>query len=257
MSPIGAPATVHEVSSTRSQRASRAALRLSTAVTKYARSARNARLTGDDTPSPPDRNVVSSAVFDGASAANVPCSTPSVTLVILSQSLKFVNDLASTTGETGEASSKVGTVANTPDALSGVEPELAQSWQLLMGLVLDQRWRWSEVATELGISQAALRALLAIEPDRARPQRDLAKAMNCDPSYVTAMIDDLEQAGYAIRQASTEDRRIKVVALTAIGITALHTARDGLFSPPSQLTRLPPAQQRSLAKLLGRALGEG
>ena len=71
------------------------------------------------------------------------------------------------------------------------------------------------------------------------------------------MIDDLEQAGYAIRQASTEDRRIKVVALTATGITALHTARDGLFSPPSQLTRLPPAQQRSLAKLLGRALGEG
>lgn len=148
-------------------------------------------------------------------------------------------------------------MATTPDAHSAIEPELAQSWQLLMGLVLDQRWRWSEVATELGISQAGLRALLAIELDRPRPQRDLAKVMNCDPSYVTAMIDDLEQAGYATRQASAEDRRIKVVALTATGVTALQTARDGLFSPPPQLARLPTAQQRSLAKLLGLALGDG
>ncbi len=147
-------------------------------------------------------------------------------------------------------------MAGTSDPPGLAEPELAESWQLLMGVVLDQRWRWSEVATELGISQAGLRALLAIEPDHPRPQRDLAKALNCDPSYVTAMIDDLEQAGYATRRAATEDRRIKTVALTAAGITALRAARDGLLSPPPQLTRLSPAQQRSLAHLLRRALDD-
>ena len=126
-----------------------------------------------------------------------------------------------------------------------------------MGLVLDQRWRWPEVATELGLSQAGLRALLAIEPDAPRPQRDLATAMNCDPSYVTAMVDDLEQAGYAIRRPSADDRRVKTVALTDAGIAALTAARDGLFSPPSQLVRLSRARQRQLADLLRQAVGAG
>jgi MarR family transcriptional regulator, organic hydroperoxide resistance regulator len=147
-----------------------------------------------------------------------------------------------------------------PDAQAipaGADSELAESWQLLMGLVLDQRWRWSEVATNLGLSQAGLRALLAIEPGNPRPQRDLATAMNCDPSYVTAMIDDLEQAGYARRRLSAEDRRVKVVDLTDAGIAALGAARDGLFSPPPQLGRLSAIQQRHLAQLLREALGGG
>ena len=138
----------------------------------------------------------------------------------------------------------------------GAGAELAASWQLLMGVVLDQRWRWAEVATELGLSQAGLRALLAVEPDHPRPQRELAKAMNCDPSYVTAMVDDLERAGYAVRQADANDRRVKTVALTPAGAAALRIARDGLLSPPDQFARLSPTQQRSLAALLRDALGE-
>lgn len=136
-------------------------------------------------------------------------------------------------------------------------PTLAEAWQLLMGLVLDQRWRWPEVATELGISQAGLRALLAIDPQDARPMRDLAQTMNCDASYVTAMIDDLERAGYAERRAATQDRRVKIVALTPAGIGALRTAQDGLLAAPPQLARLTSAQQRSLARLLHLALRPG
>lgn len=132
----------------------------------------------------------------------------------------------------------------------GADPELVEAWGLLMGLVLDQRWRWSEVAAQLRITQAGLRALLAIEPDQPRSMRDLATLMNCDPSYVTAMVDDLERAGYAARSPAANDRRIKTVTLTSAGLDALRTARDELFSPPPQLARLPPARQRHLAHLL-------
>ncbi|MGH8777075.1 MAG: MarR family winged helix-turn-helix transcriptional regulator [Jiangellaceae bacterium] len=147
-------------------------------------------------------------------------------------------------------------MADTPDHPTGAEPELTETWQVLMGLVLDQRWRWSEVAGELGITQAGLRALLAIDPDHPRPMRELAITMNCDPSYVTAMIDDLELAGYATRHSALDDRRIKTVALTRAGNTALRTARDGLLSPPPQLVRLPPADQQQLARLLRRGLDQ-
>jgi len=125
-----------------------------------------------------------------------------------------------------------------------------------MSLVLDQRLRWPEVSGELGISQAGLRALLAIDPSEPRPMRDLAQALNCDASYVTAMVDDLEQAGYAERQPGRVDRRVKTVAMTEAGIAALRIAQDGLLSPPPQLARLTLNQQRSLAKLLHAALAE-
>lgn len=136
------------------------------------------------------------------------------------------------------------------------DQELADAWRLLMGLVLDQRWHWREVSEVLGVSQAGLRALLALDPDDPRPMRDLARAMNCDASYVTAMVDDLERAGYAERRTAAEDRRLKIVALTDAGISALRTAQDELLTPPPQLSRLTTPQQRELARLLHRALLE-
>ena len=134
------------------------------------------------------------------------------------------------------------------------DDELRLAWRLLMELVLDQRWRWPEVAAKLGISQAGLRALLAIDPDTPRPMRDLALAMNCDASYVTAMVDDLERAGYAERVSAPTDRRIKTIALTPKGRTALHIVQNELLAPPDQLAHLPAPERDALARLLRHAL---
>ena len=43
---------------------------------------------------------------------------------------------------------------------------------------------------------------------------DLARDLNCDRSYVTAIVDDLERAGLAERRVAPEDRRVKTIALT-------------------------------------------
>ena len=51
----------------------------------------------------------------------------------------------------------------------------------------------AEVAAKLGISRPGCVPLLAIDPDEPRPMRQLAQAMNCDASYATAMVDDLER----------------------------------------------------------------
>jgi DNA-binding MarR family transcriptional regulator len=144
-----------------------------------------------------------------------------------------------------------------PDAQKPADEELRLAWRLLMELVLDQRWRWHEVAAKLGISQAGLRALLAIDPHEPRPMRDLALAMNCDPSYVTAMVDDLQGAGYAERRTAPADRRVKIVALTQKGRRALRTVQDELLAPPEELARLPAADRDSLARLLRLALESG
>jgi DNA-binding MarR family transcriptional regulator len=134
------------------------------------------------------------------------------------------------------------------------DAELSQAWPRLMELVLDQRWRWADVAEELGISQAAVRGLLAINPDDPRPMSDLAREMNCDRSYITGIVDDLERAGYAERRTAAGDRRVKTIALTTDGRRALNKARDTLLSPPRGLATLTPAQQRTFARLLNKAL---
>jgi len=132
---------------------------------------------------------------------------------------------------------------------------MREAWQLLMGAVLDQRWRWAEVATKVGVSQAGLRAILAIDPDNPRPMRDLAAAMNCDASYATGIVDDLERAGVAERRPEPTDRRVKIITLTGRGREVLRTVQDELFAPPPQLEKLSPDERATLARLLHQALG--
>lgn len=147
-------------------------------------------------------------------------------------------------------------MADDADSLPG-DDELGEAWRLLMGLVMDQRWRWAEVAATLNVSQAGLRALLAIDPDEPRPMRDLAVSLNCDASYVTVMVDDLERAGYAERRPGPADRRVKMLALTPAGRRALRTVQDELLAPPEQIARLPAPKRASLARLLRDALQSG
>jgi DNA-binding MarR family transcriptional regulator len=139
----------------------------------------------------------------------------------------------------------------------GIAPELAEAWPALVGLIMQQRWRWAEVAEQLGISQAGLRGLLAIDPAQPRSMGELARELNCDRSYVTAIVDDLERAGLAERRVAAEDRRVKTIALTSDGSRALRTVQDSLMSPPSELSTLTAAQQRTLAALVRKAAGSG
>jgi DNA-binding MarR family transcriptional regulator len=139
----------------------------------------------------------------------------------------------------------------------GIAPELAEAWPALVGLITQQRWRWAEVAEQLGISQAGLRGLLAIDPDQPRSMGELARALNCDRSYVTAIVDDLERAGLAERRVAPEDRRVKTIALTPSGSRAIRTVQNALMKPPAELSALTAAQQRTLASLVRKAAGGG
>ena len=139
----------------------------------------------------------------------------------------------------------------------GIAAELDEAWPALVGLVTQQRWRWADVADQLGISQAGLRGLLAVDPDHPRTMGDLARELNCDRSYVTAIVDDLERAGLAERRAVAEDRRVKKIALTSAGGRALRLVRNSLMKPPAELAGLTAAQQRTLANLIRRATGGG
>ena len=86
---------------------------------------------------------------------------------------------------------------------------------------------------------------------------DIAEAQRIDPPYATAIVDQLESLGLAARTADPDDRRRKVVTLTAQGRTAVATAREIIAEPPAALVELTPAELAQLGAVLDRLARTG
>ena len=108
----------------------------------------------------------------------------------------------------------------------------------------------AELAAELGVSHGALRALRQLVGSGTLPMSRLAAQMNVDNSYVTGIVDGLEKAGLAERRPAADDRRVKVVALTARGRKAAQRALVMVVTPPPTFSSLDPAEMDTLVSLL-------
>jgi DNA-binding MarR family transcriptional regulator len=97
-------------------------------------------------------------------------------------------------------------------------------------------------------------ALLALQHGPIR-MRDLAEAMACDASYVTAVADRLEELGLATRRNTADDRRVRELALTAKGARVARRLDAVFMSPPDALVALSPADRTTLVRILA-TLGE-
>jgi DNA-binding MarR family transcriptional regulator len=135
--------------------------------------------------------------------------------------------------------------------MGDADADLARrAWRAMSDVVLDHD-RKVAVSEALGLSFARVRALrrLAEEPHTLRA---LAERLAADPPYVTLMIDDLEERGLVQRTPHPEDRRAKVVALTAAGRAAAARADAILDEPPAALRDVPAEDLAALLRVLGR-----
>ena len=118
--------------------------------------------------------------------------------------------------------------------MGGADADLARrAWRAMSEIVLDHD-RKVAVSEALGLSWARVVALrrLAAQPLTLRA---LAERMASDPPYVTLMVDDLEGRGLVQRMPHPEDRRAKLVELTAAGRAAAARADAILDEPPAAL----------------------
>jgi DNA-binding MarR family transcriptional regulator len=84
--------------------------------------------------------------------------------------------------------------------------------------------------------------------------RELASALHCDNSYITSVVDVLEEKGLVERRAHPSDRRIKVISLTEEGALLAKRAKAELAEPPpvfDSLTDAEAAQLRDLMRKFG------
>jgi DNA-binding MarR family transcriptional regulator len=128
----------------------------------------------------------------------------------------------------------------------------AEAWGLLIPLVYPPRF--IEIAHQLGVTPPILGALRFLEQPQTMGR--MAELLRCDPSNVTGIVDALEERDLAERKPSVDDRRVKVVELTAAGKRLRARAVEEMYKPPPWIEDLSPADQRALRDILRRAAGK-
>jgi DNA-binding MarR family transcriptional regulator len=129
-----------------------------------------------------------------------------------------------------------------------------EAWQLLVRLFFVQRANLPSLAAELELSPAQCHVLQLLEPGRPVPMGRLAQTLACDASNVTGLVDRLESRGLVRRGSSTEDRRVKVLELTAKGTRLRSLLLERIATPPTSVRKLSDQERQTLVQILGRML---
>ena len=115
--------------------------------------------------------------------------------------------------------------------------------------------RHGDLATAIGFRLGAGRGkvLFALR-DGPRTLSELAEAHGFDAPYTTLVVDKLEAHGLVERRLHPDDRRRKLVTLTAAGQAAVATADAILLVPPPAVRALRAEELAQLTALLRRLL---
>jgi len=122
---------------------------------------------------------------------------------------------------------------------------------LLDGIVRRQR-RASREGFGTTVTHGQFRVLRTLDnADQPLRLSELAARLGIVPRSATSVVDDLEAAGLVARQPDPNDRRATLVDLTPDGRHILTTLREKRRDVMlTQLSRLTPADQQTLVKLL-------
>lgn len=137
-----------------------------------------------------------------------------------------------------------------------MDDRLNETWAALMTLFVDRRNEMFQLLGDNGLTPPHGHALSVLleEPQR---MSDMASFMNCDASYITALVDRLEELGMVERTPSPTDRRVKLIALTDVGHKVAAQLRAVMTTPPAELRKLSKADRIALAELLAKIVPPG
>jgi DNA-binding MarR family transcriptional regulator len=130
------------------------------------------------------------------------------------------------------------------------------AWQSLVALVMDTRWDWRrKMSDAAGMPFSRVRAL-----DRLRrgplTLRALGEVIGADPPATTVIVNDLEARGFVVREAHPEDKRAKMVSLTAEGRRMMRVVRAVTDKAPPIFDSLSDKDTAELIRIVERLARE-
>lgn len=127
-----------------------------------------------------------------------------------------------------------------------------EAWKSIVTLFLEgeAHRRMHDVCAEIGLNPGLMKTLITLSPDSDTPMRELTERWGVDASYVTTLVDGLEERGLATRRPHVSDRRVKTVVLTPAGKRMRERTYALLHEPPTGFVALSAVEQRQLRDLL-------
>jgi DNA-binding MarR family transcriptional regulator len=104
------------------------------------------------------------------------------------------------------------------------------------------------------LSPGVIKTLVRLERSDGISMGEMARGIGCDPSYITALVDDLAARGLATREPDPVDRRVKTVVLTAKGRSLAREIHAVLSVPPAAFDVLSRTELRQLRALLDKVV---
>lgn len=136
------------------------------------------------------------------------------------------------------------------------QPSARDTWRSFYELVFSRQShdRMHDVCESAGVTPGLMKALISLQPGQPRPMKELSGELRCDASYVTSLVDGLEDRGFVERRAHPSDRRAKVVVLTAEGERTRQALLARMHEPPDCFSALTGDEVATLGRLLAKLL---
>src|SRR3954447_25255036 len=112
-------------------------------------------------------------------------------------------------------------------------PGIAQQWPMLLMIKLGRitMHRFTEALEPFGIRPRHVAALIELRDRGELRQQSLCGQLHLDPTNLVAILNELEQRGYATRRRDPEDRRRHLVQVSKKGLAVIDKvskAMDGV-----------------------------
>jgi DNA-binding MarR family transcriptional regulator len=114
--------------------------------------------------------------------------------------------------------------------------------------------RMASLGSRLKLSPGVIKTLVRLAKHDGVSMGDMARGIGVDPSYITALVDDLDERGLARREPAPFDRRVKIIVLTESGRALAGEIDKVLSVPPAAFAALSSSELRQLRDLLDKVV---
>jgi DNA-binding MarR family transcriptional regulator len=114
--------------------------------------------------------------------------------------------------------------------------------------------RMAGLGLRMKLSPGVIKMLVRLSKNDGVSMGEMARGIGVDPSYITALVDDLDERGLARREPAPYDRRVKIIVLTDAGRALAQDINDVLSVPPAAFSALSAGELRQLCALLDKVL---
>src|SRR5881409_4462053 len=132
-------------------------------------------------------------------------------------------------------------------------PGIAKRWPTLLMIKLGRitMHRFTEALEPVGIRPRHVAALIELRDRGELTQQSLCGQLHLDPTNLVAILNELEQRGYATRRRDPEDRRRHLVEVSKKGLAVIEKVSEVMDGVEAELLEgFSPAEREQLEGLL-------